>query len=144
MIHAVKTRRSKGPINPRYVVETITMTTVTERRLSTNQNIVIASTANTGANVTASAAAASVATIATAPSTVTHPTEKQPDGRGADNRSTYLSSDIGSKPISISAQITGILKGGKLWKHEQQQVIIILTRLFTFSNFQLLTKNHGN
>lgn len=91
------------------------MTTVTERRVKkTNQNYVIASTAS-------------------APNTATAPNQadkQQPDehvskgasAAGNDNRATYLNSDIGLKPTSISAQITGILKGGKLWKHEQQQV----------------------
>lgn len=92
------------------------MTTVTERRVETNQNIVIAPTANT-------AAVAAVAAAST-----TNSSEQTDDGKGAqiigtDSRNAYPSSDIGLKPTSISAQITGILKGGKLWKHEQQQVI---------------------
>lgn len=92
------------------------MTTVTERRVETNQNIVIAPTANTAAVTTVAAAS------------TTNSSEQTDDGEGVqttgtDNRSAYPNSDIGLKPTSISAHITGILKGGKLWKHEQQQVI---------------------
>lgn len=108
------------------------MTTVTERRVETNQNIVIAPTANT-------AAIAAVATAST-----TNSSEHSDDGKGTpttgtDNRSAYLNSDIGLKPTSISAQITGILKGGKLWKHEQQQVISNFLHLSEF----LSIYNHG-
>lgn len=88
------------------MVETITMTTVTERRVlheetNTTNSIIIAPTA---------------APVQT--------TEKSDDVQkttitaGNEPRNTYLNSDIGLKPTSISAQITGILKGGKLWKNE--------------------------
>lgn len=101
-----KSRPSKNPISQRYVVETITMTTVTERRVlheetNTTNSIIIAPTA---------------APVQT--------TDKSDDVQkttitaGNEPRNTYLNSDISLKPTSISAQITGILKGGKLWKNE--------------------------
>lgn len=93
-------------MNQRYVLETITMTTVTERRVvheetNTTNSIIIAPTA---------------APVQT--------TDKSDDVQkttitaGNEPRNTYLNSDISLKPTSISAQITGILKGGKLWKNE--------------------------
>lgn len=113
------------------MVETITMTTITERQVVHEQtnatnSIVIEPTAinpdklddTTTTTTTAPPAlppktsgisSNSMATTLTAPA--------------ADNRSTYLNSDISLKPTSISAQITGILKGGKLWKSEQVQVL---------------------
>lgn len=108
-----KSRSSKNPKSQRYVVETITMTTVTERRVlheetNTTNSIIIAPTA--------------AATVAT--------TDKPDDAQkttitaGNEPRSTYLNSDISLKPTSISAQITGILKGGKLWKNETSQVSV--------------------
>lgn len=52
-----------------------------------------------------------------------------------DNKITYLNSaDISLKPNSISAQITGILKGGKLWKSEQSQVSEKYVFIFIFKN----------
>lgn len=109
MNYAEKTRLPKNSINQRYVVETITMTTVTERRVNNNtsNSIVIAPTANNN-----------VASIADKSS---DDTNKLTNSAGIQICSTYLNSD-GLKPTSISAQITGILKGGKLWKSEQPQV----------------------
>lgn len=105
-----KNRSPKNPMSQRFVVETITMTTVTERRVlheetNTTNSIIIAPTA---------------ATIQTTdkPDDV----QKSTITAGNESRSTYLNSDISLKPTSISAQITGILKGGKLWKNETVQV----------------------
>lgn len=117
-------------MSQRYVVETITMTTVTERRVlteetNTTNSIIIASTAPTTATV--------------------QTTEKTADGiqkstitAGNEPRSTYLNSDISLKPTSISAQITGILKGGKLWKNETAQVTKLNFQLLFHMNVMLL------
>lgn len=103
-----KSRSSKNPMSQRYVVETITMTTVTERRVlteetNTTNSIIIAPTAATATDKT-------------------DDTQKSTAGT-TEPRSTYLNSDISLKPTSISAQITGILKGGKLWKNDTTQVM---------------------
>lgn len=105
IVYIEKSRSPKNPMSQRYVVETITMTTVTERRVlheetNTTNSIIIAPTA---------------APVQT--------TDKSDDVQKAtitagNEKSTYLNSDISLKPTSISAQITGILKGGKLWKNE--------------------------
>lgn len=106
--HTEKSRLSKKAMSQRYVVETITMTTVTERRVlteetNTTNSIIIAPTA------------------ATATETKTDDAQKSTAGTN-EPHSTYLNSDISLKPTSISAQITGILKGGKLWKNDTAQV----------------------
>lgn len=139
---AEKSRASKGkPLNQqRYVVETITMTTVTERRVvheetNTTNSIVIAPTA------AAAAAALSSDTDTEAP---THANDAGADklhsttdsgissGSNSSLRGTYPNSSVSehslTKPNSISAQITGILKGGKLWKSEQVNCYLV-TRL---------------
>lgn len=109
------------PLNPkRYVVETITMTTVTKRLTETTNatNSIIASTTGTGVNVTANAMAS------LANNEKNHESSDSGIDTNSLSHSTYLSSanDVSSKSNSISAQITGILKGGKLWKSEQGQV----------------------
>lgn len=102
-------------MSQRYMVETITMTTVTERRLLHEET-----TNTTNSIIIAPTAAAPVAA-----------TDKPDDAQkititaGNESRSTYLNSDISLKPTSISAQITGILKGGKLWKNETSQVSVL-------------------
>lgn len=103
-----KSRSPKNAMSQRYVVETITMTTVTERRVlteetNTTNSIIIAPTAATATDKT-------------------DDVQKSTAGTN-EPRSTYLNSDISLKPTSISAQITGILKGGKLWKNDTAQVI---------------------
>lgn len=108
------------PLNPkRYVVETITMTTVTKLLTETTNatNSIIASTTGTGVNVTANA-------MASLANDRNHESSDSGIDTNSLSHSTYLSSanDVSSKSNSISAQITGILKGGKLWKSEQGQV----------------------
>lgn len=98
------------------MVETITIQTVTERRVlteetNTTNSIIIAPTA-------ATATPSSAAPTATDKSN----DDAQKSTAGNEPRSTYLNSDISLKPTSISAQITGILKGGKLWKNDTVQV----------------------
>lgn len=80
--------------NQRYVVETITMTTVTERR------IVRESTEETTIKNVGTAASSTPATADVTPN------DRKPP--------------IPAKPENIPAQISGILKGGKLWKNEMQ------------------------
>lgn len=150
---AEKVRSTKDALNQqRYVVETITMTTVTERRIvheetNTTNSIVIAPTAlaaqqqqqQSSSTMIGSGA---IALAPMAPMTSYPSIDKAHDssvsggGGGGiiDNNSsishsTYLTTsgakDISLKPNSISAQITGILKGGKLWKTEQSQVSMV-------------------
>lgn len=123
----------------RYVVETITMTTVTERRIvheeTNTTNSIIESTAGSGANATAMMASnasidkthdTSASIIDTNTSSSMIDTTSTNNNSSSSSHSTYLTNsnakDISLKPNSISAQITGILKGGKLWKSEQSQV----------------------
>lgn len=129
---AEKARSTNESLNQkRYVVETITMTTVTERRIvheeTNTTNSIIASTAGSGANATSAMAshASSDKTHDTSGS-INDTTNSNSNNSSSNSHSTYLTSscakDISLKPNSISAQITGILKGGKLWKSEQSQV----------------------
>lgn len=111
------------------MVETITMTTVTERRVlheattNTTNSIIIAPTAST-AQTTEHTTSDDVNKTTTA----------------NENRGTYLNSDISLKPTSISAQITGILKGGKLWKNDLVQVNFHI--LFKYMFFLMFTEQH--
>lgn len=126
------------------MVETITMTTVTERRIlheetNTTNSIVIAPTAlaqqPSSKPVAGTVEVSSIAkTAATANTTIVSHLGDDMSGENKipsnnfvvhENRNTYLNSnatDISLKPNSISAQITGILKGGKLRKSEHIQV----------------------
>lgn len=89
--------------NQRYVVETITMTTVTERRIvrQANENVPSGSHGSVGGIPTTgihqAATAAAAAGVA---------------GNAA---------DPGDR-LNDATSISGILKGGKLWKSEQTQV----------------------
>lgn len=109
----------------RYVVETITMTTVTERRVLHEET-----NATNSINIASTAIAPTPATTAVPTSQPTNKTASADPPKVTitntndnENRGTYLNSDISLKPTSISAQITGILKGGKLWKNDLVQVI---------------------
>lgn len=119
------------------------MTTVTERHLildktDTTNSIIESTTVTTAAAEvaasTATSAQPSTSSNDSANETATHGNDIGTDklhsitdsgvssGSNSSLRSTYPSSasEISlTKPNSISAQITGILKGGKLWKNEQ-------------------------
>lgn len=86
---------------PRYVVETITMTTVTERRIvrEANENVPSGSHGNVGA----------------IPATGAHQVAATAGGVAGS------AADAGER-TNDSTSISGILKGGKLWKSEQTQV----------------------
>lgn len=122
------------------MVETITMTTVTERRVlheetNATNSIIIAPTAiaPTTATTAAPTSQPTNKTVNTDPPKVT--TTNTNDN---ENRSTYVNSDISLKPTSISAQITGILKGGKLWKNDLVQVIdLTISSSPTFRQYNL-------
>lgn len=124
-------------VSQRYVVETITMTTVTERRVVREATTDTLTTLNTNANTKSVPAAPSLTETPAlanaqpmAPNTKT--TAAPDDGHapishpGID-RSAYLNSTAAKLPANLStaAQISGILKGGKLWKSEPSQVIFI-------------------
>lgn len=103
-----KNRSSNSAMSLCYVVEAIIMTAVTERCFSTNET-----------NLTHF-----INIIAPTAATTTDKTDDVPKSTaGNEVRGTYLTTEIGLKPTSISAQITGILKGGKLWKNDATQVI---------------------
>lgn len=117
--------RSAAHQNQNFVVETITMTTVTERRIIREREAIenrttSAQSAASGNNKASNEIEKTVednesnggvkSTLVTAilqPSTI--------------ERSTYLSNSSDGK-LTTSAQIAGILKGGKLWKSEPTQV----------------------
>lgn len=124
-----KSRSSKNAMSQRYVVETITMTTVTERRVlheetNTTNSIIIAPTAAAAAAPSSlpPPSSSSSSSSTTASDKTDDIVPKTTTTAGNEPRTTYLNSDISLKPTSISAQITGILKGGKLWKNETTQV----------------------
>lgn len=100
--------------NQRYVVETITMTTVTERRVvreaSENTSNVAAIVASLQPQITA------VAPVP--PTTIVPETESVVETPSQDDTGSLQSDD---KEYSNTA-LSGILKGGKLWKSEQTQV----------------------
>lgn len=119
--------------NQRYVVETITMTTVTERRI-VREAATIGST-DSGHN-------SSTTTEPNKPDTVTESTTPiasvdEPPGHQLQHQSSVTSIDAQPLPIErstyltamdgkLSSQIAGILKGGKMWKNEQTQVRVLL------------------
>lgn len=105
------------------------MTTVTERRVvreaTTDTHTITNTNANTKSVPAAPSNAEAVPAVQTEaakakPATDDVPVSSQP---GID-RSAYLNS-AGKPPTNLStaAQISGILKGGKLWKSEPSQVI---------------------
>lgn len=116
--------------NQRYVVETITMTTVTERRIvreaaaATTAPSVSTGTGTENAkldaivgNDTSSGMASSTSDHQL--SAVHQPNITSTDGQSQQNeRGPYLNAIDGK----LSSQIAGILKGGKMWKNEQTQV----------------------
>lgn len=153
-----KTRSSSTkPSNQRYVVETITMTTVTERRIVTDTATTTA-TAVAASNIPPPVPAkssslrkaissGSLSSTNTDPDTVTTNTTTTTSGIGSDiGSTTYLNSASSDTSVSnsISSQINGILKGGKLWKNEQSQVgqlFIIIFFILFFHRLQLMFNN---
>lgn len=140
---AEKARASKvKPLNQqRYVVETITMTTVTERRVvheetNTTNSIVIAPTAAAAAALSSDTDTEAPTLASDAGADKSHSTTDSGVSSGSNSslRDTYPNSGASehslTKPNSISAQITGILKGGKLWKSEQVNCYLV-TRLLS-------------
>lgn len=115
-------------VSQRYVVETITMTTVTERRVVREATTDTLTTTNTNVNTKSVPAAPSIAEAQPPTQTPTLNPKPAPDETPAPahqgiDRSAYLNS--ATKPttnLSTAAQISGILKGGKLWKSEPSQV----------------------
>lgn len=109
-----KVRSSSKQSNQRYVVETITMTTVTERRIVTDT-----------ANATAPSGPPPVPVKTSSLRKTASNSSNEPETTSASENhstSTYLNSTASSDSSggnSISSQISGILKGGKLWKNEQ-------------------------
>ncbi len=115
--------RSAAHQNQSYVVETITMTTVTERRIIREREAIENRTTN--------------AQSAVSGNKVIGETEKTVEDNESNGgikstlvtailqpsieRSTYLTNSSDGK-LTTSAQIAGILKGGKLWKSEPAQV----------------------
>lgn len=127
--------RSAAHQKQNYVVETITMTTVTERRIIREREAVENRT-TTSAQSTISGGKTGVETEKTVEDNESNGGIKstivtavlQP----SIERSTYLSNSSDVK-LTTSAQIAGILKGGKLWKSEPAQVS--LNKFFNFINY---------
>lgn len=160
---SISPRPPLPPKNQSYVVETITMTTVTERRIireaaaaaaaaSTIPTTTIPTTTTTTTiPTTTNNSSVPQTAVAVPPPQIPLPQATQPDDQPAQHppaaaqppisnrdpitpsgeevigqqiieRTTYLSSTTERKPIPIATQISGILKGGKLWKSEPTQV----------------------
>lgn len=113
--------RSAAHQNQSYVVETITMTTVTERRIIREREAIENRTAS-GQPTVNKACSETEKTVednesnggvkSTLVTAILQPSIE---------RSTYLTNSSDGK-LTTSAQIAGILKGGKLWKSEVTQV----------------------
>lgn len=128
------------------------MTTVTERRVVREATTDTLTTTTTNANTKSVPAAPSIAEAhqpgaAHQPTTTTGSNANKPSATADEapvssssstthpgiDRSAYLNS--APKPstnLSTAAQISGILKGGKLWKSEPSQVILIILFSFIF------------
>lgn len=129
--------RSAAHQNKSYVVETITMTTVTERRIIREREA-IENRTTSGQSAVSSGNKGSAETEKTV-----EDNESSNGGikstivtavlQPSIERSTYLSNSSDGK-LTTSAQIAGILKGGKLWKSEPAQVSFENK----FSNFSYL------
>lgn len=102
--------------NQRYVVETITMTTVTERR-------VVREASDSTSSVAAIVAALQPqnAAVASVPApTIVPETESVVETPSQDDTGSLQSDD--KEYSNLNTALSGILKGGKLWKSEQTQV----------------------
>lgn len=124
--------RSAAHQNQSYVVETITMTTVTERRIIREREAIENRTASGQTTTVNKACSETEKTVednesnggvkSTLVTAILQPSIE---------RSTYLSNSSDGK-LTTSAQIAGILKGGKLWKSEVTQVSFGLFFLIKF------------
>ncbi|XP_037041361.1 uncharacterized protein LOC119078050 isoform X3 [Bradysia coprophila] len=113
--------RSAAHQNQSYVVETITMTTVTERRIIREREAIENRTASGQTTTVNKACSETEKTVednesnggvkSTLVTAILQPSIE---------RSTYLNNSSDGK-LTTSAQIAGILKGGKLWKSEVTQ-----------------------
>lgn len=126
--------RSAAHQKQSYVVETITMTTVTERRIIREREAIENRT--TGAQSTVGGNKGGGET-----QTTVEDNEKNGGVKStivtdilqpSIERSTYLSNSSDGK-LTTSAQIAGILKGGKLWKSEPTQVSFWFKIQFIYS-----------
>lgn len=102
--------------NQRYVVETITMTTVTERRVVREASD---STSNVAA-IVASLQPQISAVASVPPATIVPETESAVETPSQDDNGSLQSDD--KEYSNLNTALSGILKGGKLWKSEQTQV----------------------
>lgn len=102
--------------NQRYVVETITMTTVTERRVvreaSDSTSSVAAIVASLQPQISAVASVPPAAIVPEPECAVETPSQ--------DDNGSLQSDD--KEYSNLNTALSGILKGGKLWKSEQTQV----------------------
>lgn len=121
--------RSAAHQNQSFVVETITMTTVTERRIIREREAI----ENRSTTTTTTSGPTAAVSVNKACSETEKTVEDNESNGGVKStlvtailqpsieRSTYLSNSSDGK-LTTSAQIAGILKGGKLWKSEVTQV----------------------
>lgn len=118
--------RSAAHQNQSYVVETITMTTVTERRIIREREAIENRT---------SGGQSTVGGVKGCSETEKTVEDNESNGgikstivtavlQPLIERGTYLSNSSDGK-LTTSAQIAGILKGGKLWKSEPAQVSLV-------------------
>lgn len=128
--------RSAAHQNQSFVVETITMTTVTERRIIREREAVENRTTSVPSTVSVNKVSGETVE--------TEKTVEDNESNGgikstivtailqpSIERSTYLSNSSDGK-LTTSAQIAGILKGGKLWKSEPTQVSLKMFFLFFY------------
>lgn len=129
--------RSAAHQNQSFVVETITMTTVTERRIIREREAVENRTTGAPSTVSVNKVSGETETEKTVEDNEINGGIKstivtailQP----SIERSTYLNNSSDGK-LTTSAQIAGILKGGKLWKSEPTQVSL---KMFLFYFIQV-------
>ncbi|XP_021705172.1 uncharacterized protein LOC5567265 isoform X3 [Aedes aegypti] len=133
---------SKAQTQQRYIVETITMTTVTERRIIqktqtdsepppvTTTIIAVTSGNETGSTAVppSSATAVNASDLRSLQQKQLQQQQKPGSGDATSAQQQQQPNAINShyeigkhKPLSTAQAISGILKGGKLWKNEHQQ-----------------------
>lgn len=102
----------------RIIVETITMTTVTERRIVTDNRINITAPQTQGAATAAeggnAATPAGIVTSTTTPVTA----QEEEEAPALPPKESHARALMNAEPPPDPSSLSGILKGGKLWKSE--------------------------
>lgn len=107
--------------NQRYIVETITMTTVTEHRIIHEATDI---TSSSSSSLTSNTTSGNTTTSSVAPTGVPAAASKLGQSLNSSSDASAaekLKIDVPNPTkLSTAQAISGILKGGKLWKSEQQ------------------------